>query len=191
MSDLDVLAFAYSKDATVHVEYAERVKRVVVFVLLGLLGCSKPTAKPTMLDAARPSLRKESPVAQNDDKRAIFPFEGNEDNVPSGRGPYSPTVDDLAAFDAALPKALENATFNHTTKVPLAQRAPDYKRQYIGYVDSKGEHWVHGSFHCHVWPQPDFYKGYILVNDGEDCFFQIEFNVDTHETACLRVNGDA
>jgi hypothetical protein len=36
----------------------------------------------------------------------------------------------------------EDVTFNHTTKVPLAERASTYHRQYIGCVDGTGKHWM-------------------------------------------------
>jgi hypothetical protein len=74
-------------------------------------------------------------------------------------------------------------------KPPLWKRAFAYKRQYVGLVKA-GRHVIWGNFFCTP-PRADWRHEPAMVDDGGDCYFQVEYDVDTGRFSGLMVNGEA
>jgi hypothetical protein len=72
---------------------------------------------------------------------------------------------------------------------PLWKRVFAYKRQYVGLV-KRGRHVIWGNFFCDT-PRADWRHEPVSVDDGGDCYFQVEYDVDTGRFSELLVNGEA
>lgn len=67
-----------------------------------------------------------------------------------------------------------------------------YYRQYVGFVDKKGNKKVFINAICNSYGKDlDFKNEWIFVLDGGICFFQIEINLDTKKVTSFSVNGEA
>jgi hypothetical protein len=92
----------------------------------------------------------------------------------------------LHCIDTAKPKAAESCC---PQPVPLSQRAPAYKRQYVGVLD-RGRRLIHASFFCEA-PQGDWHHTAVDVDDGADCYLQVDYDVRRRRFASIAVNGGA
>jgi hypothetical protein len=123
-----------------------------------------------------------------DDRSAILPYSELPRYRAAGTKPYAPNARDIQRFRGALPR---------TVPSEIASTAPSYYGQFIGYVDTTGQRWIHGNFLCHVeeldkWAGKDSWKrGYISVSDGGSCYFHVDWSPDTSATRDLSVNGEA
>ena len=123
-----------------------------------------------------------------DDPSAILPLSELGPSAPPSAKPFAPTAKDIARFRGALPSTVPPA---------IASRTSSYYGQFIGYVDAKGQRWVHGNFMCRLHEDEKHFgrdlwrHKYIAVNDGGDCYFHVEWSPDTNTTRALSVNGDA
>jgi hypothetical protein len=67
-----------------------------------------------------------------------------------------------------------------------------HKRQYIPYINSKGEKIVWINCFCSVDRNSDDWKNeLIFVLDGGNCYFNLKINLNTKKSFDLIVNGDA
>jgi hypothetical protein len=111
----------------------------------------------------------------------------------AGETAWTPAQDDVLALEKALPDHLRTELTRQRTqarsKVPLWERAPTYKRQYAG-VRRNGRRIVHANFFCR-----DYGKNWrtepIVVKDGGDRYFNIDYDVEKKTFANLSINGEA
>lgn len=109
---------------------------------------------------------------------------------------FKPDAADVLDLEARLPNYLRKhapVSPNRTGKLPLAERAPGYMRQYYGYVDPRGTRRIWANFFC--WVRPTGPPGYwrteaVVVADGGDCFFNVEFRIETRSFEHLSINGE-
>jgi hypothetical protein len=67
-----------------------------------------------------------------------------------------------------------------------------YKRQYIPFINSKGEKKVHVNCFCiSDWNLNGWKKSLVLVDDGGSCFFNVTINLTTNKYEELYINGYA
>jgi hypothetical protein len=64
-----------------------------------------------------------------------------------------------------------------------------YKRQYIAFINIKGEKEVWVNCFCGTWDK-DWRKEIIFVHDGGNCYFNLKVNLTKHQYSDLMVNGD-
>lgn len=126
-----------------------------------------------------------------DDRRAVMSIEEGRRiydtaYTPNARG-YVPSSEELNELEDHLVPYLRG---EHPA---LAARAPSDWRQYVGYVDQSGTRWIWASFQCRLGPYlaPHFRTHLIVVSDGGDCFFQVEYSPDTERFRHLMINGRA
>lgn len=118
-------------------------------------------------------------------------------HAPPGTRWFTPSNAEVAAFEAKLPALLREKARKPwpRNKTPLVDRAPTYVRQYVGKIEPDGKRWIWGNFLCQTFGQgadKDYWRKYPLwVNDGGDCFFNVEFSPKTGEFRNLKINGDA
>jgi hypothetical protein len=118
-------------------------------------------------------------------KGVIVPKEHFRD--PNGEGHW--TIKDFDFED------LENRLEKYLRKVPLDdwnKDLPDkfrkYKRQYIGrIVDGKKTIFI--NFFCEHFDGDYWKRDLVMVLDGGDCFFNVEYNPQTREFSKLSING--
>jgi hypothetical protein len=64
-----------------------------------------------------------------------------------------------------------------------------YKRQYVAFLNSKGEKEVWVNCFCGTW---EYWKtDFVIVNDGGNCFFNLKINLTSEQYYDLEVNGVA
>jgi hypothetical protein len=129
--------------------------------------------------------------------RAIFTAEAAQKKWVRFRGSttfWTPSLADALALEKGLPEYIRrhlsrDDRLASDKKEPLWERAKTYKRQYIG-VRLKGRRIVYANFFCNAFTT-DWRNERVDVDDGGDCYFQVEYEVDKATFANLMVNGGA
>jgi len=100
---------------------------------------------------------------------------------------WTPTKGDLLAAETQIQAYLKrNSTKLRTTD--LWRKLPDYKRQYVGIVVS-GHKRIFCRFFC-FFPGPLDCKTF-RVEDGGECFFRIEYDLDDQQCYNFEANAYA
>jgi hypothetical protein len=113
---------------------------------------------------------------------------------PPAGPPWTPALAHVQALEKRLPDYLrhhlppEYLEF-HWKERPLWERAPGYKRQYVG-IRRNGRRAIYANFFCDN-NSPNWRTIPVDVDDGGDCYFQIEYDVDKATFSDLSINGDA
>jgi hypothetical protein len=106
-----------------------------------------------------------------------------------------PTPDEIHALESALPDALDRVQSPEAGEEPLSLRANFYLRQYIGYVDRDGQRRIWGNFLCRdpgkLIPDVKWREHLVIVHDGGDCYFNVDYSVTAGTFLAIRVNGTA
>ena len=139
-----------------------------------------------------------APAADWSGDRAIFTAEAARTSwtglYRSGATPWTPALDDALALEKALPDYIRSELARQRpaaakSKPPLWERAKTYKRQYFG-VRTARRRTVYANFFC-----ADHGKNWriepIVVKDGGDCYFRVEYDVDKRTFSTLVINGEA
>jgi hypothetical protein len=145
------------------------------------------------------SAEQRSPATRADD-RAIFPRElAREKWARLGDSTlefWTPALGDVLKLEERLPTYLRDdrearraAEGCCPQSDPLWRRAPGYKRQYVGIV-RRGHRRVYANFFCEA-PTYDWHRDPVDVDDGGDCYFQVEYDVATGRFDNIAVNGGA
>jgi hypothetical protein len=178
----------------------------------GASSAAPPTAKTT----TTATTAETTPVTRAAD-RAIFDDELSREKwgfmfrLPTEF--WTPSAAEIAKMEVRLPDYLRDQLAPHPARrpgprdraparrrpapeppsrlaaVPLWKRAYAYKRQYVGLV-KQGHHVIWGNFFCQP-PRSDWRHEPVLVDDGGDCFFHVEYDVDAGRFSDLVVNGEA
>ena len=116
---------------------------------------------------------------------------------------WNPTEKDLKIIQNVLDDAIKNNEFDFLKK-PIRQSINKYYRQYIPYVNINGERIIEINAFCEIlklppnpksknqeWTEMDWKKQYVMVDDGGNCYWRIQINIDTKEYYNLMINGVA
>jgi hypothetical protein len=96
---------------------------------------------------------------------------------------WTPEIADVLKLERLLPAYLRRA------HKPVWKRVASYKRQYFGLV-KKGRWIVHASFFCDAHGK-DWRSLPVIVKDGGDCYFEVEYDPKTGRFSQLAINGGA
>jgi len=99
---------------------------------------------------------------------------------------WTATPEDIAALEAALPPYLQTAAAERSPD--LWQNVATYQRQYIGLVEAD-EPRIYANFFCNA--PDDWQQQPVLVMDGGDCFFQVEYLPASGQFENLIINGES
>lgn len=100
---------------------------------------------------------------------------------------WTPTKDDVVAAEPRIEAYLKRESKNFRT-TDLWRKLPDYKRQYVGIVVN-GHKRIFCRFFC-FFPGPLDDKP-IRVEDGGECFFRIEYDLDDQQCHNFEANAYA
>ena len=109
---------------------------------------------------------------------------------------WTPALADALALEQRLPDYLRRKVPPQYRRrgwkppsPPLWERAPSYKRQFVG-IRPKGRRVIYANFFCEG--SEDYWRTRpVSVDDGGDCYFQVEYDVDKRTFSELQINGDA
>ena len=115
---------------------------------------------------------------------------------------FLPNNHDLKQIDLIFKNAIENGEFNFL-KEPKFENVKKYYRQYVCFINGKGEKIVYINAFClnldtptkingkTKWKPFDWKNELLIVNDGGDCYWSIWINITKLEYYDLIVNGEA
>ncbi len=162
------------------------VRRLIVlclFIVIGSAGCTLTISPAT-------------PVPQPQDSANAVIFNAAQTTASLDAvggnitGTWQPTPDDVAQLEADLPTFLMGAEHPWLrAEPPIWERAPRYKRQYLGIVED-GTRLIYANFFCTAGDE-SWRETFVFVMDGGDCYFQLKYNPQTHEFTAFSVNGES
>jgi hypothetical protein len=104
------------------------------------------------------------------------------------------TNKDLEIVDVILTSSIKLHNYKQDTTKEFNEYIDlkKYKRQYVPFVNSKGEKKVYINCFCTSdWSFDNWKKSLVQVDDGGSCFFQVTINLTTAECEKLFTNGYA
>jgi hypothetical protein len=102
-----------------------------------------------------------------------------------GREFWSPTRAEVLKAEKGLERFL---TENPPARSPeLWKKLSRYKRQYLGIVVN-GQKRIFANFYC---TEERLACKPVIYEDGGDCFFQAEYDVESQKITKLEINGEA
>ena len=118
--------------------------------------------------------------------------------IVAGPNFWTPALPEVVALEQRLPEYLRRQLCDDPPvgpqycgfgRVPLWLKAPLYRRQYVGIF--RGERRViRGNFFCET-HRNDWRTEPVVVFDGGDCFFQLDFDPKSGAFSNLIVNNEA
>ena len=104
-------------------------------------------------------------------------------------GYWTPTEEDVLLLEDKIPSFLREHSNSFRREPPVWEQLDNYKRQYAGLI-LNGRRIIYGNFFCSD-RGTDWKQDWVFVMDGGDCFFQLQFDVESRTFNGLMVNGDA
>lgn len=96
---------------------------------------------------------------------------------------------DVLAAEQCLREQMKAVDTNQGQSIPhVYQKLGIYMRQYVGYVDIRGETIVWVNAYCDNTPP---HSGIRFVHDGGDCFWEVKVNLTRKKIYDLSINGEA
>ena len=102
---------------------------------------------------------------------------------------WTPSVDNILKLEEKLPEYLSQNSSQFFHEPPVWQRLDEYQRQYIG-LERGGRHMIYGNYFCDNLGL-DWQHKIVIVEDGGECFFQFEYEVESELFIKLLVNGES
>ena len=102
-------------------------------------------------------------------------------------GFWTPSDDDIHKLEENLVGYLSQNSSYFISQPPAWERLDEYQRQYVG-LEREGRQIIYGNFFCDTMGM-DWHETFVVVDDGGDCYFQIEFDVEDEMFIMLIVNG--
>ena len=166
-------------------------KIFVLLILIGAVSCgqNKPSTK------AFDTTVKEKLVFDTS-KIALLPIDTSDRWLFKDANPVNLTNKDLKAVDKVLNDCINahNSKQDTTKKFSEYINLENYKRQYVPFIDSKGEKKVYVNCFCLPDTQGEFdywRQSLVQVMDGGSCFFQVTINLTNNTYEQLYTNGYA
>ncbi|RZT00239.1 hypothetical protein EV197_1475 [Aquimarina brevivitae] len=127
------------------------------------------------------------------DEKAVLLLKSNYNQwlyTTYGYRKWAPTKKDIDRAHHILSTAIKNDEFNFL-KTPSLQDLKGYYRQYIPYINAKGEKVIKINAFCEllevppastseskVWTKMDWKNRYVDVDDGGYCYWRVVINLD-------------
>ena len=151
-----------------------------ILLLISLVSCSAPPLESLPLEV--------------DQNRVIVTREQAEEMggvswlVGSGNF-WTPSVDNIFKLEEGLAEYLSQNSSQLFRQPPVWERLDEYQRQYIGR--ERGDRQIiYGNYFCNNIGM-DWRQTLVIVDDGGDCYFQVEYDVESGLFIELTVNGEA
>ncbi|WP_438425531.1 hypothetical protein [Aquimarina macrocephali] len=114
---------------------------------------------------------------------------------------WEPKENEIISIQEIIDKAIKNEEFDFLKK-PIKESLNKYYKQYIPYINKKGEKVIEINAFCEIleipplpeskskqWTKMDWKNEYVMVDDGGTCYWQITINIDKKTYENLMVNG--
>ena len=104
-------------------------------------------------------------------------------------GFWTPSTDDVLKLEERIVEYLRQNSGQFSHQPPVWERLDEYRRQYIGY-EIGGKRIIYGNFFC-SYEGKDWRQEFLVVLDGGECYFQVEYDIESGMFITLLVNGEA
>src|SRR4030095_7838718 len=126
--------------------------------------------------------------SQTDKNDFLFEWQNNKSSlwisIDSTFEKFTPTIEEIGVVKQLSKIHIDSLERNRNPKIVkeygklLKFKDSDYFRQYVGYIDSKGNRIVFVNAVCKSYGQnSDFRENWIFVFDGGSCFYQIKVDL--------------
>ncbi|MBE2182233.1 MAG: hypothetical protein IAE89_02295 [Anaerolineae bacterium] len=102
---------------------------------------------------------------------------------------WTPTEAQITTLEAGLAPFLQGALSSDPTGAEIWQNLGRYRRQYIGIDLSGLPRQIYANFFCIDFE--GWQNAFISVDDGGNCFFQLQYDPESGVFSNLRINGQA
>jgi hypothetical protein len=104
-------------------------------------------------------------------------------------GFWTPSLDDGIKLEKEIAEYLHQNSIQFYRQPPVWERLDKYQRQYIGF--KRGDkRLIYGNFFCES-GSVNWHQDLVIVLDGGECFFQVEYDIDNGSFIKLRINGES
>ncbi len=170
------------------------MKKIFFLFLVIIISCNQPAKHPE-------HVRKKIPVEfkLNKSDYVILHFDKSWNWIPKNALPTTLSDAELFEIEKILEKAIKENNEKQRGNPQMQIQLEDKKRQYIPYINEKGEKLVWINFFCYdptdnktgtladsVWRTDP-----VTVHDGGNCYFSILINLTTRSYSNLDINGYA
>ena len=104
-------------------------------------------------------------------------------------GYWTPARENILNAEEKLEDFLRQNSDQFNREPPVWEQLNNYKRQYAGVIPKDGPV-IYGNFFCSD-TGIDWKQEWVFVLDGGDCFFQLQFDMESGTFMGLMVNGEA
>ena len=104
-------------------------------------------------------------------------------------GFWTPSVDDIIKLEEKIAEYLSQNSNQFYRQPPVWERLDEYQRQYIG-LERGGRKIIYGNYFCKS-GSVNLRQELVIVEDGGECYFQVEYDVESNSFSKLLVNGES
>lgn len=104
---------------------------------------------------------------------------------------WTPTEEQVMRLEAGLVPFLQGALSSREDGEDIWGNLDGYRRQYFGITFEGEEPVIYANYFCSNDFVDDWQNGYVSVDDGGSCFFQLMYDPEAGVFSNLRVNGEA
>ena len=169
---------------------------ISILLLINLVACNALPHDKSPVDIPSTAMAKtlESPTAMANQNWVIIAEEravetGIASWLAESGNFWTPSVVDILKLEEEIAGYLSQNSNQFYRQPPVWQRLDDYQRQYIG-LERGGRQIIYGNYFCNSgginWRQE-----LVIVEDGGECFLQVEYDVESRLFIKLRVNGES
>jgi hypothetical protein len=169
---------------------------ICILLLIILIACDAPSNNKTPVDISPIATANSpgSPTMIADQNWVIITKERAEEMeaaswVVECDDFWTPSADDILKLEEKIVKYLSQNTSQFYRQPPVWERLDEYQRQYIG-LERGGRKIVYGNYFCNNGGM-DWQQELVIGIDGGECFFQIEYDLESELFIKLLVNGEA
>jgi hypothetical protein len=102
---------------------------------------------------------------------------------------WTPPVDGILKLEEKIAEYLSQNSSQFYRQPQVWKRLDEYQRQYIG-LERGNRQIIYGNYFCNS-GGVNWREKLVVVDDGGDCFFQVEYDVESEVFIKLLVNGES
>lgn len=167
-----------------------------MLALVVLISCNALPNRKSSVDIPTSATVKslETQQAMADQNWVIFPAKNAERiEIASwlfeSDGYWTPSVDDILKIEENIAEYLSQNSNKFYWQPPVWQRLDEYQRQYIG-LERGGKQIIYGNYFCEG-GNSNWRNEFVFAIDGGECYFQVEYDLQSGLFIKLQVNGEA
>jgi hypothetical protein len=160
-----------------------------IVLLINLAACDALSGDKPPVDIPL-TVPAESPTAVANQNWVIVTKEQAEEIASwlgGSGGFWTPSVDDIIKLEEKIAEHLSQNSSQFYSQPPVWERLDEYQRQYIG-LERGDRQIIYGNYFCNN-GGVNWREKLVVVDDGGDCFFQVEYDVEGEVFIKLLVNG--